>query len=638
MLAYVIAVGSGGALVEGLLLREGFALRLPGLLAFLVVAMVVAESFPMEVPWRNQNLQFTLSSTFGLMIMFLHGPVMAATIQAVLWIVTFSLKRKGWMKVVFNGGQLVLCYGAAATVARSLGVDPGDAGLLTSRMRASEVLAIVASLATFLALNTLLTAVARAISSGGRVREVLKACITAELVIELAALLLVPVLLLASRTGLLLLGITCIPMVGFYFAIKVALQNAVLLEEKQRGIEAQREAEQQLRQAQKMEAFGQLAGGVAHDFNNLLSVILNYASFAREDLSATDPARDDIEEIVKAGERAARLTRQLLSFSRQDVLDPQVLQINEVVFEMDKMLRRTIGEHIEMRTVAGDAPLVRIDRGQFEQIVLNLALNARDAMPRGGTLVIETDRVMLEAKDNGTGEGPIDHARLRVRDTGNGISPQNLERIFEPFFTTKERGQGTGLGLATVYGAVRQCGGWVDVTSDEGHGTEFTVVLPATVVVVDEPQPERDRRRDLAGHTVLLVEDEDAVRAMVTRVLRRFGAEVLAAASGPEALDISSAYPGPIDILITDVVMPQMSGKDLAVAHVAHRPDTPVLFMSGYTDSFIAEQGVLSEGEHFLQKPFVAEDLRNAVAQLLVEGGERRPEATERGLATAAPV
>lgn len=618
LIGYVVSVAFAGTALLASLAAGGFDVRPLGLLALLLGAMVVAELFPMVVPWRDQTLRFTLSTTFGLMILFANGPAVAAVAQGLLWAVVFSIQRKGWLKVVFNSGQIVLCLGAAAWVAESLGAAVGDASTFVHHLGPGAVVAMVAAVVVFLTINLLLTAVARSLSSGVRLREILTSCLNAEFAIELASLLLVPVLLLTAEHSVWLFVLTWIPMIGFYFAIRVALQNGALLEEKNRSLDVQQETERKLRQAQKMEAVGQLAGGVAHDFNNLLSVILNYASFARADLPPESPIREDLDEVVNAGERAARLTRQLLSFSRQEVLAPELLGINEVVFEMDKMLRRTIGEHIEMSTVAGVGPLVHIDRGQLEQIVLNLALNARDAMPEGGRLLIETDAVTI-LDDRPEPVAPGHYARMRVSDTGCGIPAEQLERIFEPFFTTKEPGRGTGLGLATVYGAVQQGGGGLDVSSEVGRGTEFSVFFPAAAEVGAAATEAENKTVDLTDRTVLLVEDEDAVRTMVERLLRKLGAEVLSASSGPEALGISRSHPGTLDILITDVVMPQMSGKDLARNLTDLRPGTPVLFMSGYTHNHVAAHGVLAEGEHLLQKPFDAEGLREAIGSLLAE-------------------
>ena len=618
LIGYVVAVAFAGTGVLAFLAGGGFDIRPLGLLGLLLGAMAVAELFPMVVPWRDQTLRFTLSTTFALMILFANGPAVAAAAQTLLWAVVFSIQRKGWLKVAFNSGQIVLCLGAAAWVAETLGANVGDPSAFAHRLGPGAVVAMVVAVAVFLAANLLLTAVARSLSSGVRLREILSASLNAELWIELASLLFVPVLLLTVEHSVWLFVLTWIPMIGFYFAIQVALQNGALLEEKNRSLDVQQETERKLRQAQKMEAVGQLAGGVAHDFNNLLSVILNYAKFARADIPPESPIREDLDEVVNAGERAARLTRQLLSFSRQEVLAPELLGINEVVFEMDKMLRRTIGEDIEMSTVAADGPLVHIDRGQLEQIVLNLALNARDAMPKGGRLLIETDAVTI-LEDGTESVAPGHYARLRVSDTGCGIPAEQLERIFEPFFTTKEPGRGTGLGLATIYGAVQRGGGGLDVSSEVGRGTEFSVFFPATTDVAAAPTEAENNTADLTGQTVLLVEDEDAVRTMVERLLRQLGADVLSASSGPEALNLSRSHPGTLDILITDVVMPKMSGKELARELTDLRNGTPVLFMSGYTHNHVAAHGILAEGEHLLQKPFDAEGLRDAVRSLLAE-------------------
>jgi PAS domain S-box-containing protein len=393
-----------------------------------------------------------------------------------------------------------------------------------------------------------------------------------------------------------------------------------------RDVTAQRQLEEQLRQSQKMEAVGQLAGGIAHDFNNLLTAILGSTHLLLHALPPTDPRRDDAEEIKSAGLRAAELTRQLLAFSRRQVLAPKVLELNAVVANMDRMLRRLIGEDIELATSLDPAAgAVNADPGQLEQVLLNLAVNARDAMPSGGRLTIETAAVRLseEHTERQHRLPPGEYARLAVTDTGLGMDEATQAHLFEPFFTTKEVGKGTGLGLATVYGIVKQSGGYVWVYSEPGHGTTVKVYLPqvtgAGVVEtpVVAPQPPEPRG---GSEIVLLVEDAAPVRVLARRSLEACGYTVLDAPDPQAALALSASYAGGIDILVTDVVMPGMSGRELAERLVPERPQMKVLFTSGYTDDAMVRQGVLTAGVAFLQKPFVPDTLARKVREVL-DGG-----------------
>jgi two-component system cell cycle sensor histidine kinase/response regulator CckA len=388
-----------------------------------------------------------------------------------------------------------------------------------------------------------------------------------------------------------------------------------------RDITERRRLEEQLRQAQKMEAVGQLAGGVAHDFNNLLTAILGYTSLMLDDLPPNDPLRLDLIEIQSAGERAAALTRQLLAFSRRQMLQPQVLDINTIVKQLEKLLRRLISEDVELVTaLAADLAAVRVDPASVEQILVNLAVNARDAMPVGGTLTIETANVDLD--DTYALTHPVmppgRYVMLAVGDTGQGMDEGTRARVFEPFFTTKEQGKGSGLGLATVYGMVKQSGGFIWVYSEPGHGTVFKVYLPPAEERTATRSVDVDRRGDSkpGWETVLLVEDEDAVRALAREVLRRNGYVVLEARHGVDALRLAERHTDDIHLLITDVVMPHMSGKEAAERLTTVRPSMKVLFMSGYTDHAVMHRD-LTPGAAFLQKPFTAEAFARKVRQVL---------------------
>ena len=381
--------------------------------------------------------------------------------------------------------------------------------------------------------------------------------------------------------------------------------------------------EEQLLQAQKMEAVGRLAGGVAHDFNNLLTAIIGSADLLRERLPPDHPERVEADEIRMAALRAADLTRQLLAFSRRQILTPQMLHLNKVVAGMNKMLRRMIGEDIEFRCVlAPELGAVRADPGQIEQVIMNLVVNARDAMPRGGTLTIETASVELDeayaVEQFPAARGR--HALLAVSDTGIGMDAKTQARLFEPFFTTKAQGQGTGLGLSTVYGIVKQSGGYIWVSSEPGRGSTFKVYLPEVDEGVEPasatPAP---RAPDLPGgsETLLVVEDQAEVRRLTEKVLKLRGYTVLVAESGQEALRLAQQHTGPIHLLVTDVVMPQMSGREVGMLLAAMRPQLKVLYLSGYADESIVHHGVLEPGLAFLQKPFSPESLALKVREIL---------------------
>ncbi len=394
-----------------------------------------------------------------------------------------------------------------------------------------------------------------------------------------------------------------------------------------RDVTDSRALEEQLRQAQKMEAVGRLAGGIAHDFNNLLTAIMGYAELATGRLRPEDPSRLELSEIEKAAQRAADLTRQLLAFSRKQVLQPRVISLNRIVSDTDKMLRRLIGEDIELVTLLNDRlGSVKADTGQIEQVLLNLAVNARDAMPKGGKLTIETSEVALDESYSvfHFDVPPGRYVLLAVSDTGTGMDAKTLSHVFEPFFTTKEAGKGTGLGLSTVYGVVKQSGGHVTVYSEPGVGTTFKIYLPRVEGLPEEARrPPRQARQAAATETVLVVEDEEAVRRLVCRSLEAHGYKTLPSARASEALLVCEEHAGEIHLMLTDVVMPNLSGRELAQRAAAFRPRMKVLFMSGYTDDAIVRHGVLDAGTPFLQKPFTPSALASKVREVL-DAPERR--------------
>jgi hypothetical protein len=377
--------------------------------------------------------------------------------------------------------------------------------------------------------------------------------------------------------------------------------------------------EAQLRQSQKMDAVGQLAGGIAHDFNNILTAILGYSNLVAERFAPGDPQRADIEEIHQAATRAAGLTRQLLAFSRKQIFEIHVLSLSEVVQEIAPMLHRLVDETIKVTTITKDRRRVKADRVQLQQVLLNLVVNARDAINGAGRITIETSDIELDAayaREHPSAQ-PGPHVMLAVSDTGHGMDPATQARIFEPFFTTKPAGRGTGLGLSTVYGIVKQSGGHVWVYSEVGSGTALKVYLPATEEAVWMAPPRRTLEPGQTNATVLLVEDEEGLRKLVGRVLRKYGFTVHAPATPVEAVALASSRTIPFDLLLTDVVLPDITGRAVATTVLQHHPECKVLFMSGYTDDAIVRHGVLDEDAAFLQKPFTADALVQKIADVL---------------------
>jgi two-component system cell cycle sensor histidine kinase/response regulator CckA len=381
-----------------------------------------------------------------------------------------------------------------------------------------------------------------------------------------------------------------------------------------------RALEDQYRQAQKMEAIGQLAGGVAHDFNNILTAIEGYSTLVGEKLPADSPLQSDLREIQRAADRATSLTRQLLAFSRRQILEPRVLDLRDALTAIAPMLKRLIGEDIDVVVRAiGEIGRVRADPGQIEQVLLNLAVNARDAMPKGGTLMLEVHDALLNesfSRRHVTIK-PGPYVMLAVSDTGTGMDAATQARIFEPFFTTKEKGKGTGLGLATVYGIVKQSGGHIWLYSEPGRGSTFKVYLPRVDDPVDVPVKQASLGTLRGSETILVVEDEESVRELVQRVLEHFGYRIMTAGTPGEALEIANMETRPIHLLVSDVIMPQMSGSTLASKIVSTNPGMRILYMSGYTDDAIVHHGVLNRDTPFLQKPFTPEALARKVREVL---------------------
>jgi two-component system cell cycle sensor histidine kinase/response regulator CckA len=399
--------------------------------------------------------------------------------------------------------------------------------------------------------------------------------------------------------------------------------------ERKEALERNELLQQQLQQAQRLENLGQLAGGIAHDFNNLLAVILNYVTFVAEEMDAAtesdwlgrwESASGDVAQIKRAAERAARLTHQLLVFARREVVRPQVIDLDQVISGVTEMLRRTLGGHIEVTTSSpGGLWPVLADPGQLEQVLVNLAVNARDAMPGGGTLTIETGNVTVDADfiAGGSKAQLGRHVRLRVSDSGCGMPADVVEHAFEPFFTTKPEGAGTGLGLATVYGIIAQAEGHIKIYSEPGAGTTFSIMLPVTAEAAIAVPEQARYQRSPKGETILVVEDEEALRDVARRIFARNGYHVITAASGPEAIEIVRTYQGDIHLLVTDVVMPHMLGKEVSERIRTIKPDIAVLFMSGYARRVLTSQGMLEPNVALVEKPFTEGELIGVAAQVL---------------------
>ncbi len=409
---------------------------------------------------------------------------------------------------------------------------------------------------------------------------------------------------------------------GFELASNKQAELVVLMD-----VSNRRQLEEQLRQAQKMEAVGMLAGGVAHDFNNLLTIITGYSQLILNNLSPNDPNHNSAEQIMKAADRAATLTKQLLAFSRRQVLQPKVIDLNRLIGSLSTMLRRLIGEDVELKLeLRGDTGRVSADPGQLEQVLMNLVVNARDAMPKGGTLTIETQNVQLD--QNYTGRRlsikPGPYTLIAVSDTGTGMDEATQARLFEPFFTTKGAGQGTGLGLSTVFGIVKQSGGTVEVYSVKNRGTSVKVYLPRIDQHVPADAAEQKKKVSRGTETILLVEDDEMVRSLVRESLIRDGYKVVDASDPQEARKMSDSYKQRIHLLITDVVMPKISGRELAEYITAKRHDIKVIYMSGYTDSAIVNSGILQKEVAFIQKPFTPQALMEKVREVLESNGRTK--------------
>jgi signal transduction histidine kinase/CheY-like chemotaxis protein len=626
LLLFVTAVAAWGAVV---LARAAVAVHDTHFTIYfvpLVLLTIVSGRFAIEVPGRPATV--SLSEVFVFTTLLLFGPA-AATLTVALdgvWM-SFMQKDRRVYRALFNvtepaisvwlAGHVFFAIARIAPLARP---HEGKPALL---------LATIGMTLVFFLLNSGLTALAVWLENGGSAWQVWSRD-ALHLAINYYAAASLATLAAANASGLdvQVVGLVVPLFILSYVAYKEAasrLDEAKRhVEEVERLYEEARKRDDKLRQAQKLEAIGRLAGGVAHDFNNILTAILGYGELVLAQCDASDPRHEDVNEILKAAARAASLTRQLLAFSRREVMVPQVLALDSVIAGMEQMLRRLIGEDIRVtRTTDGTVALVRADSGQIERVLLNLAVNARDAMPTGGSMEIAVAAATVDAAFASRHPllAPGPYVRLSVADTGCGMTEEVRAHMFEPFFTTKEEGHGTGLGLATVYGIVEQSGGAIEVDSEEGRGTTFHVYLPR-VEDRREAKPAGTVRSGpiaRASATVMLVEDDASIGTLVANGLRKDGFTVLRAMNADEAIEIARSYTASIDLLLTDVVMPGLNGRELAERITGMRGDIRVLYISGYSDDAILRRGIQTTAVQFLQKPFTMEMLSAKIRDVLTE-------------------
>lgn len=582
-------------------------------LTMVVLVLFVAPITTIHMPRLKAGVTIGDAVTFACAALF--GPDASVIAAAADGIFSSTKITKSLRKILYNTSMSVLSMAAANTVAQ---IAFKDFGINTEALTVAELAAALAlfTLVYFLT-STFLIAAYLAVSNRESFWKSWKEnCMWTSISYVASGVSAMGVYLLVGRFGYYsflipvgLMGFVYLFYRAYFQKVESANQRADFIEE-------------QLRQSQKMEAVGRLAGGVAHDFNNLLTAILIYSDLILNALDERDPLRKQVEEIQKAGSRAASLTRQLLAFSRKQILQPKVFNLNATVRDMKDMMARLIGEDIELIT-SFDRRLndIEADPGQIEQVMMNLIINARDAMPRGGQIVIETANIILDQGselNRTTSLQPGEYVQLSIRDTGCGMDSQTASRIFDPFFTTKGEGKGTGLGLSTVYGIISQSGGYIEVESELDKGTTFRVYLPGL------PKKRQEKEElispataQLLSATILLVEDEEMVRGLLRTILKTRGYTVIEAGSGQEALALCEHYSAPIQLMVTDVVMPHMSGRELAERLTESRPGLKVLYISGHTDDAIFKHGVMAAEMNFLQKPFLPDDLLGKVRELL---------------------
>jgi signal transduction histidine kinase/ActR/RegA family two-component response regulator len=610
-----------------------------GTLLLLAALAALAGTRPVHIPALRTKIVATHPFVFCALAALGPRPAVLAAVAGVA-AETLTRKKRIPLHLVFNLASVILTTATAYLVFRGLGGAPGDRLL-------SLAWPLVGATAVYFVVNTGLVAVVITLDKKQPFLETWKGTFLWTAVSYFTGLTLAACLLLVLENvgpwGRALGMPPTLMLVAFYRTHKERLEEKLRrieevetlnielertvgelqleIDEREQAEEALQRSEEQLRQSQKMEAIGRLAGGVAHDFNNLVTAITGYSDLMLRSLDAEDPLRANVDEIKKAGDRAASLTRQLLAFSRKQVLAPVVVDLNAAVANMDNLLRRVIGEDIELVHVpCTDLGHVKADPGQMEQVIVNLAVNARDAMPGGGKLTIETANVEVDREGDPTlpDMSPGSYVRVTVRDTGCGMDDATRSKIFEPFCTTKPEGRGTGLGLSTVFGIVKQSAGWIRVDSEPGRGTSFDIHLPRVEGEAGRARPQRSVSEMVRGtEKILLVEDEEQIRDLAREILEMNGYTVFEAPEPAEALSISEQHRGSIDLLLTDVVMPGMNGPDLYESLSPAHPDMKILFMSGYTDRDAVSEGKLEDGVAFIQKPFTLDALAEKVREVL---------------------
>ncbi|MCB9477497.1 MAG: response regulator [Deltaproteobacteria bacterium] len=621
--AYIFAlILVGAAATFGLYLVDPTPrLEIP-LFIYAALAIITARMY-VKIPFTD--VQFSVDTAFILTVLAIYGPLPAVATEIVARLVfgIMYTKKGNRFKIPFNMACGALSVAAAYGVFEVAFFGPAAS-------TSSYVLPIVGMTIAYFLVNSTTVALAVCISSGENfIKFWIEKCLPSGIGFMTAGSI-ATLMFILHQVGGLLSFLVIVPLIALVqYTQRIYLQkeedavkyishleevNKQLqeeMEERQRTEAEKRDLEMQLMQAQKMEAIGRLAGGIAHDFNNLLTGIIGYSDLVSESLDFESPIRPFALEIKKGAQGAANLTRQLLAFSRKQVIQPVVLNFNTLVPQFQKMLARIIGEDVTIVFEPGRGlGNVKVDAGQIEQVLVNLLVNARDAMPGGGSITIRTDNISRDGED---------FAAMEVIDTGIGMSEETRARIFEPFFTTKAVGKGTGLGLATVYGVVQQNQGLIEVESEVGVGTTFRVLFKRVEEKVQVTNDE-SRTEHLRGHeTILVVEDEDSLRHLAREILHRKGYQVIEAREGASALKIFERYGNVIDLVLTDVVMPKMSGQNLLKMMREKRDDLPVIFMSGYSEEVMGDYGVFSENVPLIQKPFTAEQLLRAVRKLLDE-------------------
>ncbi|MBM3778974.1 MAG: response regulator [Acidimicrobiia bacterium] len=615
--AFVAAVALCGATVIALSLAELPDVRVD--LSTIALAVLAIASAPLVVKVPGLPTTMSVSEVFVFTILLMAGTA-AGTVTVAVEGLVMSLRQRNrrLLRTVFNVTEAALSIWLAG---RTFTLVAGIPAVAEHTDTPLVVVPMIAMAAVFFLSNMSLQTIALALETGASGAAFWRGhgiplAVNSYAAAALATLAVSEDLELDFRAMTLVAPLLLVAYVAYREAARRVDDAQRHASEVERLYTEARKKDEELRQAQKLEAIGRLAGGVAHDFNNMLTTIKGYGELLQEDFSENDRRHDNIAEILKATDRAAGLTRQLLVFSRRQVIEPRIVDLGAIVAGTERMLGRLIGEDIRFTTSVGATNAhVLADPGQIEQVLLNLAVNARDAMPDGGTLHIGLAR----GAPNGAAREPgaARYLRVSVSDTGCGIPEAVRPQIFDPFFTTKAAGRGTGLGLSTVHGIVQQAGGVIEVESEVGHGTTFHVFLPEAGAALEDAEGDAPAAIRPGTEAILLVEDEPSVGALVAAGLKRAGYRVLSASSGEEALRLAQGFPAGLDLLLTDVVMPGMNGRELAGRLACARPDTRVLFMSGYSDDALLGRGIRTTSASFIQKPFSLDELTAKVREAL---------------------